>query len=349
MSRNYFVISFLQVGIRLGVPLVFTAGLFSCGADDRFFGVRPMSNYEHGEIKLSESQQRERIRSIAKGLREKGVHNALLIAGIADAESGMAHCWSEATWACKGQASASCGGGAVIAGSADGPCAIQQGGLGMFQFVSGTHSQTLGVYGQSILTVEGNASAVLPFFVKKITTSPKTAARYGVSHIRSESDFVKWINTIKANGSDRLYQNWLGMVSCLYNGSCDGQKIQAYQAATSALLSQHGDEVFQTGAKGSVPAAVKPSAGVEPTNIEASCQEVRVTRTSGDRIRLRSSPMDGEVIGFVEDGQVLRVISASQGGMIDDPSYPEYSSNRWYEVSSSELQGWVSAVYAECL
>ena len=76
-----------------------------------------------------------------------GPDNAALLAGIGEVETNFAHCWSEATWACQGPASASCGGGPVIAGASDGPCSAQQGGLGMFQFDSGTFSQTLATYG----------------------------------------------------------------------------------------------------------------------------------------------------------------------------------------------------------
>src|SRR5687767_927869 len=93
------------------------AGLAGCAAgDDSERGgdaVRPGSIASA----LTGDQRRARvaaIRDVAGGL---GLGNAPLLAGIAQSETGMAHCWSEATWACQGPGSPSCGGGPVIAGS----------------------------------------------------------------------------------------------------------------------------------------------------------------------------------------------------------------------------------------
>ena len=84
-----------------------------------------------------------------------GLNNSVLLAGIAEVETTLAHCWSDAPWACKGPASASCGGGPVLAGSADGACSLERGGLGMFQFDGGIYSQTVDEYGDEVLTLEG--------------------------------------------------------------------------------------------------------------------------------------------------------------------------------------------------
>lgn len=81
--------------------------------------------------------QRERLALIRDTAAGMGITNAALIAGIAVSETNLAHCWSEATYACQGPDSPSCG-GPVIAGSADGPCAAMQGGLGLFQLDAGT-------------------------------------------------------------------------------------------------------------------------------------------------------------------------------------------------------------------
>jgi hypothetical protein len=95
------------------------------------------------------------IRDVAAGA---GINNGALLAGIAQSETNLVHCWRDARWACQGPASPSCDGGPVIAGSADGPCWKQQGGLGMFQFDAGTYNATLNAYGSDILTLEGNIS-----------------------------------------------------------------------------------------------------------------------------------------------------------------------------------------------
>ena len=109
-------------------------------------------------IDLTKDQRIARYKKMKAAAAAKGVpNNAYLLAGIAYAETGLAHCWSEATWACKGPNSSDCGGGPVIAGAGDGPCSAQQGGLGMFQFDAGTYSQTLKAYGSDVLTVGDSA------------------------------------------------------------------------------------------------------------------------------------------------------------------------------------------------
>ena len=82
--------------------------------------------------------RRTRSEAIRDAAASRGMTTGVLLAGIAQVETGLSHCWSEATWACQGPNSPSCGGGPVIAGAADGPCSLQEGGLGMFQFDGGT-------------------------------------------------------------------------------------------------------------------------------------------------------------------------------------------------------------------
>src|SRR5690606_12816140 len=81
---------------------------------------------------LTMDERRVRAGMIRDAASVRGLYNGFLLAGVADAETLMSHCWSELTWACKGPASSSCGGGPVVAGAGDGPCHIEQGGLGMF-------------------------------------------------------------------------------------------------------------------------------------------------------------------------------------------------------------------------
>ena len=75
------------------------------------------------ETGLTAEERRLRLELIRDAAAEMGVHNAALLAGIAVSETNLAHCWSEATFACQGPPSPSCDGGPIIAGSADGPCA----------------------------------------------------------------------------------------------------------------------------------------------------------------------------------------------------------------------------------
>src|SRR3954468_22981196 len=105
---------------------------------------------------------RERATLIRDSAAEMGMFNAALLGGIAVSETNLAHCYSEASFACPGPDSPSCG-GPIIAGGADGPCSDMQGGLGMFQFDAGTYAQTVSTYGPSILTVEGNTAQAVNF------------------------------------------------------------------------------------------------------------------------------------------------------------------------------------------
>src|SRR4249920_1385256 len=102
---------------------------------------------------LTAAVKAERYTLIRDTAAQMGVTNGALLAGIAISETNLAHCQSEATYACQGPASPSCGGGPIIAGSADGPCAAMQGGLGMFQFDAGTYADTVNTYGPDILTI----------------------------------------------------------------------------------------------------------------------------------------------------------------------------------------------------
>lgn len=149
------------------------------------------------------------IRDVAAGV---GLTNGALLGGIAVSETGLVHCWSDATWACKGPASPSCGGGPVIAGSGDGACSIQQGGLGMFQFDAGTYSQTLALYGSDVLTLEGNIAQAVEFVAEKVNQD--------VAGINTRAEALAWINAIPMVKGDPITEKWASILACRYNGCC---------------------------------------------------------------------------------------------------------------------------------
>ena len=149
------------------------------------------------------------IRDVAAGV---GLTNGALLGGIAVSETGLVHCWSDATWACKGPASPSCGGGPVIAGSGDGACSIQQGGLGMFQFDAGTYSQTLALYGSDVLTLEGNIAQAVEFVAEKVNQD--------VAGINTRAEALAWINAIPMVKGDPVTEKWASILACRYNGCC---------------------------------------------------------------------------------------------------------------------------------
>ncbi|HEV7558867.1 MAG TPA: hypothetical protein VGO00_25520 [Kofleriaceae bacterium] len=149
------------------------------------------------------------IRDVAASL---GLGNAALLGGIAVSETGLAHCWSEATWACQGPASPSCDGGPVIAGAADGPCADMQGGLGMFQFDAGTYTDTVNAYGDAILTIEGNTAQAVAFVVDKVERD-----------IAGTTDWLgamTWMGAVPLVAGDPTMEQWAQLLACRYNGCC---------------------------------------------------------------------------------------------------------------------------------
>jgi len=210
----------------------------------------PSPELSLGPVLLTEAQRQARAEIIRDTAAASGMTNAALLAGIGEVETGFAHCWSEATWACQGPASSSCGGGAVIAGSADGPCSYQQGGLGMFQFDSGTYSQTIAAYGQNIVTMQGNVDAVIPFLV--------TRAIQSVDGVNNEAEALAWMSSIHIQDGDADYEKWLYFVAWRYNG-CMGctTQINKYRNGTNKLRDEFGPGFWNVAAPtcATIPAA----------------------------------------------------------------------------------------------
>ncbi len=214
-----------------GFPLVgVILGLFVTEGQ----GIRPL---EPGPVELTADQRRARAELIRDAAADVGMTNGALLAGIGEVETNFAHCWSEATWACQGPDSPSCGGGPVIAGAADGPCSAQQGGLGMFQFDSGTYAQTLATYGGGIVTLEGNVGQVVPFLV--------TRAIQSIDGVNDEAQALVWMNAITIQDGDPEYERWVYFVAWRYNGcmGCTAQ-INKYRNGTNKLWNEFGADFW---------------------------------------------------------------------------------------------------------
>ncbi len=164
------------------------------------------------ESELSTAVRQERFGLIRDAAAEMGLYNASLLAGIAISETNLAHCQSEATYACQGPASPSCGGGPIIAGAADGPCSLMQGGLGMFQFDAGTYAQTVSSYGDSILTIEGNTAQAVNFVVVR--------AIMDITQAKDWLTAVDWMNQVPMNVAAAKMTEWADFIVCRYNGCC---------------------------------------------------------------------------------------------------------------------------------
>ena len=161
---------------------------------------------------ISATVRHERYGLIRDSAAEMGMYNAALLAGIATSETALAHCQSEATYACMGPASSSCGGGPIIAGSADGPCSAMQGGLGMFQFDAGTYAETLALYGDSILTIEGNTAQAVNYVSERVQSY--------ISGVDGWLPAMLWLDDIPMVAGDPKMEAWASFIVCRYNGCC---------------------------------------------------------------------------------------------------------------------------------
>ena len=174
---------------------------------------------------------------------QMGMYNASLLAGIAISETNLAHCQSEATYACQGPASSSCGGGPIIAGAADGPCADMQGGLGMFQFDAGTYADTVHTYGPQILTVEGNTAQAVSFVADKVILD--------VNGVNDWLGAMAWMNGVPLDAGMPVMEQWAALVACRYNGCCTNSatcitRANGYRDNAIAAWTEMGAAFWQT-------------------------------------------------------------------------------------------------------
>lgn len=167
-----------------------------------------------------------------------GISNALVVAGVGNAETSLAHCWSEATWTCQGPWSADCN-GPVFAGAYDGPCWQEQGGLGLFQLDYGDYAHTLGAYGHSILSVNGNIAAGTQVILEKVRSCPNTP------YFGDVGEVVAWVN--RAAPGTAEYDTFMAAMAWCYNGcspyasGCNFAALKArYRDRTEALLQALG-------------------------------------------------------------------------------------------------------------
>ena len=194
---------------------------------------------ETAEADLSQAERMARYAQIRDAAAARGIlRTAFLLGGIAHAETGLAHCWSEAQWACQGPDSADCGGGPVIAGAGDGPCADRQGGLGMFQFDAGTFDDTLGTYGPDVLLVAGNVSHALDFVIRMVKISSYT------TNAETDEKSLQWIQNFDLNDAT-LRDQWISTVTRHYNGcrpdrACWNQRYAHYNESLQIVVDETG-------------------------------------------------------------------------------------------------------------
>jgi hypothetical protein len=239
---------------------------------------------------LSASQRKARATLIRDVAAEHGINNAVLLAGIANAETQLSHCWSELTWACKGPVSADCGGGPVVAGAGDGPCSLKQGGLGMYQFDAGTFSDTLARDGTAVLTLKGNVERAIDFVVDMIRDSAY------VGGVTTDLQAKAWINGVVVGGAG--YDAWITSVTHYYNGCVKGgcsifwDRYDHYDSHTQDLVDELGASFWSASplaagelawarqADGSYRFSARPGAGV--TKVDYFVDGYRLGGASAD-------------------------------------------------------------------
>jgi hypothetical protein len=204
--------------------------------------------------KLDKQGRLDRYAQIRDAAAARGIWPAAyLLGGIAYAETGLAHCWSEATWACKGPTSPDCG-GPVTAGSGDGPCPNEQGGLGMFQFDAGTYAATLKKYGEDVLTLEGNIKHAIDYVLNMVRTSQYIAG------VDNEEQAIAWLNAFDINDAAKRDQ-WVKTVTQYYNGcqptsKCWQQRYGIYNGSLGKAVSETGIDFWKESKGGSGPDTV---------------------------------------------------------------------------------------------
>jgi hypothetical protein len=190
---------------------------------------------------LTAAQRRDRAGMIRDAAAARGMTQGWLLAGIADAETSMSHCWSELTWACQGPSSPDCGGGPVVAGAGDGPCSLRQGGLGMFQFDAGTYEQTLAREGDRILTISGNTDAAVDFVTNMVIRSEF------ISGVDTAEQALEWMNGVRPD-NERL-EPWAQTVTRYYNGcrptsSCWSSRLPRYRNHATNVYGEMGGDFW---------------------------------------------------------------------------------------------------------
>lgn len=276
---------------------------------------------------LTAAERRARMTQIRDAAAARGLTNGVLLAGIAHNETGLAHCWSEATWACQGPDSVDCGGGPVIAGAGDGPCPDRQGGLGMFQFDAGTYDQTLMREGDRILLIAGNVEAAIDFTVAMVIRSVY------IDGVDTREQALAWMNAVVVRGFHHM--EWIQTVTHYYNGctptgcSVYDERFGNYSNGLGLVWDEMGEE-FWTGAP--VPECEPVPATGRVIDDGDACVFL-----GGDLRYWRTAVDDGY-------GGSLRWTNA-----IDDADPSNYGvwNLRFEEAGEYELIAYASAPYAE--
>jgi hypothetical protein len=110
----------------------------------------------------------------------------------------------------------------VLAGSGDGPCWTEAGGIGMFQFDAGNYDQTLAHYGHGILDVAGNIDAGIDVIIHKVRVCQHTSGQ-----ATSDQKAIDFINS--ATPGTPNYEAYISSMASCYNGCQPGSTNCSHQ------------------------------------------------------------------------------------------------------------------------
>lgn len=196
------------------------------------------------ERKVDVTKRADLLANIKRVAVDENVPNAaLLIAGIGAHETGLTQCWKDAKQFCQGPWSSTCN-GPVLAGGADGPCSQTQGGLGIFQFDSGTHAATVRAYGDGILSESGNVRAATRLVLQKLQICPNGPP---LARRSTPEAAAQWLDDVRIGTES--YEQFLDAMARCYNGAdsrtCRFKQVRAsYDMAIRFLLEDAGERYW---------------------------------------------------------------------------------------------------------
>jgi hypothetical protein len=188
------------------------------------------------ESDVSAAVRRERATLIRDTARTAGITNGLVIAMLAEEETYLSQCAREFP-GCSGPTHADCGGRPVLSGGGDGPCSINEGGLGMFQIDDGTESDTVRVHGARVLSLLGNTQVAIDRMIQKVIDS-----RY-FTGVATRAQAIELLNTLRID--DANWDRWIRTLvrywnGCPETGRCWSNRYPKYDTAARTLYREMG-------------------------------------------------------------------------------------------------------------
>lgn len=230
------------------------------------------------------------IRSVAAA---RGITNSMLIAGIANGETGLAHCRADyIQQICKQSVgtptSPSCGGGSVLVGNADPSC--DQGGLGLFQIDYGTQKQTIAHYGAKVLALNGNVEIGIEHILNDLRLCSLTPS-FGSDATVARQKAIAWLNN--ATRGSAAYNTFMMCMSRHYNGAGTQAQANYYRTKTEEVFNKYGSGGgATTGKTGTVD-------------------------TDGTPLSVRSAPSTtASIVGTLADGAIVTITCQERGDMV---------------------------------